>query len=107
MRVGVIVYTCQGGGPADGALYSAVKASPSTRAGHPAALHTSAIFCSVAASVTRVAEPSATRSKSRVATEMTHAGFAARFCDLRVPGPDVNQNAPSTHPAPSGMTCGV
>ena len=32
-------YTCQGGGPADGALYSAVIADPdsSTRAGQPSA----------------------------------------------------------------------
>jgi hypothetical protein len=43
---GVRRYTCHGGGPADGALYSAVSAIPvsSTRAGQPSAGPPPAVF---------------------------------------------------------------
>src|SRR3954468_13407412 len=51
---GVSRYTCHGGGPADGALYSAVSARPvsSPRAGHPSAAQRRAIAATVSGSVT-------------------------------------------------------
>src|SRR5574341_1988634 len=55
-------YRYQGAGPALGALYGAVNASPSTDAGQPPLRYTAATRSSVDASVTRWASPSSTRS---------------------------------------------
>src|SRR6185437_8893598 len=81
--------TCQGAGPALGALNGAVNASPSTSAGHPPSRATAATISSVAGSVTRSAVPSSTTSIPVRAVLIVQAGLALRLCDLRVPGPDV------------------
>jgi transcriptional regulator with XRE-family HTH domain len=85
---GTIPYTYHGGGPALGALYGAVNASPATSAGQPWARYIAATFSSSTGSVIRLAVPSITRSTSSSETVTTHAGFAARFRLLRVPGPE-------------------
>jgi hypothetical protein len=102
-------YTNHGGGPADGALYSAVSALPvsSTRAGHPSAAQRAAIAVTVSGSVTRTAVPSTTRSKSWAATLSAHRGSRARFLPLRVRLPVSNQKEPSTQRAPSPVTWGL
>src|SRR6516164_304781 len=73
---GVRRYTYHGGGPAEGALYSAVRDRPvsSTRAGQPPAAQRAAMSAMVAGSVTRVASPSTVRSKSWVAMLMAQRG---------------------------------
>ena len=80
-------YRCQGGGPALGALKGAVKASPSTSAGHPASRYRPAARSSVRRSATLAASPSRTRSMPSSLTDIVQAGFAARLRVLRVPGP--------------------
>ena len=79
--LGASRYTNQGGGPADGALYSAVIATPdsSTSAGQPPAAQRAAMVATVGASVTRLASPSTTRSNSYVATLIVQRGSWARF----------------------------
>ena len=61
----------------------------------------------VAASVTRSATPSTTRSNSSVATARQQRGSRATLRPLRVPSPVSNQNAPSAHSAPTPVTCGL
>ena len=99
----------EGGGPAEGALNSAVSARPesSTRAGQPSAAQRAAIAATVGGSVTLCASPSTTRSNSRVATLNVQRASRARFFALRVPSPVSNQNAPSTQRAPIPVTCGL
>src|SRR3954447_16481790 len=60
----VIRYTDHGGGPADGALKSAVSAVPlsSTRHGHPSSAQRRAMPATVCGSVTLAAFPSTTRA---------------------------------------------
>src|SRR5439155_25651288 len=102
-------YTYHGGGPADGALNSAVRASPvsPTRAGKPSAAHRAAMSATVGRSVTLWASPSTTRSKSWTAMLKVHRGSRARFLAFRVRSPVSNQNAASTHSAPTPVTCGL
>src|SRR5450755_3360511 len=92
---GVRRYTNHGGGPAEGALNSAVRALPvsSTRAGHPSAAQRAAIAATVDGSVIWQAVPSRTRSKSWVATLSAQRGLRARFLALRVCPPVSNQKA--------------
>src|ERR1700733_10269931 len=99
-------YTNHGGGPADGALNSAVRATPvsSTRAGQPAAAHRSAMAETVGGSVTMRAVPSTTRSNSWAATLSVQRGSRARFLPFRVLAPVSNQNTPSTQRAPTAVT---
>src|SRR5215471_6422000 len=106
---GVRRYTCHGGGPAEGALYSAVSASPvsSARAGQPSAAQRAARPATVAGSLARVASPATTRSNSRAATLSVHRGSRARFLPLRVPLPVSNQKQPSAQSAPTPVTCGL
>jgi len=96
-----------GGGPAAGALYSAVRASPATLACQPPAAYVAATVCRTVASATRSAVPSITRSKGLVATLSTQRGSRSMLRDLRVPGPDAKYAVPSTWIAPSGITCGL
>jgi len=93
---GVRRYTNQGGGRAEGALNSAVSAVPvsSTRAGHPPAAQRAAIAATVDESVTWLAVPSTTRSKSWVATLSAQRWSRERFFALRVRPPVSNQKAP-------------
>jgi hypothetical protein len=42
-----------------------------------------------------------------VATVITHRGSRAMLRDLRVPGPEVKYQVPSTLTTPSGMTWGL
>src|SRR3954454_17038806 len=102
-------YTCHGGGPADGALKSAVRAVPlsSTRAGQPSAAHREAIAATVAGSVTLLASPSTTRSNSWVATLRVQRGSRAMLRAFRVRFPVSNQNFPLTQRAPIPVTCGL
>jgi hypothetical protein len=79
--------TCHGGGPGDGALNSAVSVSPDTRASQPSAANASATVYSSAASFTRSAFPSMTRSKGCVATLTTHRESRATLRELRVSRP--------------------
>jgi len=94
------------GGPADGALYSAVKASPSTCAGQPSLTYSSATERSSSVSVTRSALPSTTRSNGCVATLATQRASAEMLRDLRVPGPEVKYQTPFSSTKPTGVTCG-
>jgi hypothetical protein len=57
--VGAITWRFQGGGPALGALYSAVKAPPLTLAGQPWAAYRWARRRSVGRSAMRIADPQA------------------------------------------------
>src|SRR5439155_20701200 len=106
---GVMRNTCQGGGPADGALYSAVSAIPdsSGRACQPSSFHRFAKSATTAGSVTRCASPSTTRSNSSVATASVQRGSRARLRPLRERSPVSNQNASSTHTAPTPVTWGL
>src|SRR4029077_3148504 len=106
---GTTWYTYQGGGPADGALYSAVSAKPvsSMRAGHPAAAQRAAICATVAGSSTLRASPSNTTSNSLVATLKAQRGSRARFFAFRVWSPDSNQKVPSANSAPMPVTWGL
>ncbi|MCP9964414.1 hypothetical protein LUX39_03890 [Actinomadura madurae] len=88
------------------ALKGAVKASPSTCAGQPPSRYPAATGSRTAGSVTRSASPSSTTSPIGVRTEIVHAGFAARFRDLRVPGPLTMYRSPSCHSAPTPAECG-
>ena len=64
LEEGVRRYTSHGGGPADGALNSAVRATPesSTSAGHPSARQRAAMSATASGSSTRCASPSTTTS---------------------------------------------
>src|ERR1700730_4646673 len=102
-------YTNHGGGPAEGALNSAVRALPvsSTRAGHPSAAQRAAMAATVDGSVIWLAAPSTTRSKSWVATLSAQRGSRARFFAFRVCPPVSNQKVPSTQRAPMPVTWGL
>src|ERR1700678_581131 len=102
-------YTFHGGGPCDGALYGAVMPVPpaSGSAGQPLSDHAFAIRSSAAGSVTRSASPSTTTSASRTDTAIEQRGSRATLPRFRVPAPVWNQNAPSSHRAPTAVTCGL
>src|SRR6478752_8215138 len=106
---GLSRYTNHGGGPADGALNSAVSARPvsSTWAGQPSAAQSAAMAATVGGSVTGRALPSTTRSNSSVATLSAQRGSRSRFLALRFRSPDWNQKEPSTNDAPTPVTCGL
>ena len=108
-RSRVMRYTTQGGGPAEGALNSAVRAAPdsSTRAGQPWAFHLFAMVVTVSVSRTCSALPSTTRSNACVARLNVQRGSLARFLPFRVCSPVSNQNVPSTHNAPTPVTWGL
>src|SRR6202040_2039696 len=102
-------YTFHGGGPCDGALNGAVMPAPlaSGSAGHPLSAHAFAIRASAPGSVTRAAATSTTTSPARPDTAIEHRGSRATLRPFRVPTPVWNQNAPSTHRAPTAVTCGL
>src|SRR5258706_3336056 len=102
-------YTNHGGGPADGALYSAVSAAPvsSTRAFFLSAAHRTAMSATVEGSLTLLAAPSNVRSNSCVATVILQRGSRAMFLAFRVRSPVWNQKAPSTQRPPTAVTCGL
>lgn len=101
-------YTCQGGGPCEGALKGAVIPEPpsSSSAGQPLSAQAFAIHTSTPASVTRAASPSTTTSASRIETAIEQRESRATLRPFRVPGPVWNQNAPSSQRAPTAVTCG-
>src|SRR5215204_1554307 len=107
--VGVTRYRCHGGGPADGALYGAVSAVPdsSTSHGQPPAAYRSAAADTRSGSVTSSAVPSTTTSYPFVESETAHRGSRSRFRPLRAVRPDTIQYAPSSHRAPTPVTCGL
>src|SRR5215467_3323214 len=102
-------YTFHGGGPCDGALNGAVMPDPllSGSAGQPLSAHAFAIRATASGSVTRAASPSITTSASRIDTAIEHRGSRARLRPFRVPAPVWNQNVPSSHRAPTAVTCGL
>src|ERR1700684_2262606 len=102
-------YTSHGGGPCDGALYGAVMPGPlaSGSAGQPLSAHAFAIRDRPPASVTRLSSPSITTSASRIDTAIEHRGSRATLRPFRVPAPVWNQNVPSSHRAPTAVTCGL
>src|SRR6476661_8231135 len=106
---GSMRYTFHGGGPCDGALNGAVMPDPlsSGSAGQPWSAHAFAIRATAAGSVTRAASPSMTTSASRIDTAIEHRGSRATLRPFRVPAPVWNQNEPSTHSAPTAVTCGL
>ena len=106
---GVRRYTYHGGGPAEGALNSAVRALPvsSTRAGHPSAAQRAAIAATVGGSVIWRAVPSTTSSKSWAARLSAQRGSRARLRAFRVRSPVSNQKAPSAQRAPMPVTWGL
>src|SRR5207249_6928074 len=106
---GSMRYTFHGGGPCDGALSGAVMPEPlaSGSAGQPLSAHAFAIRVSAPGSVTRVASPSITTSASRIDTAIEHRGSRATLRPLRVPAPVWNQKVPSSHRAPTAVTCGL
>ena len=83
-RFGVNSYRYHGGGPALGALYGAVKASPSTDAGQPPSLYFFTRRSSVSGRSRGSLRPRATRSRSVSVTEKTQSDRSARFRLLRV-----------------------
>src|SRR5262252_209436 len=102
-------YTFHGGGPGYGALNGAVMPGPlsSGSAGQPLSAHAFATRASAPGSVTRAASPSMTTSASRIDTAIEHRGSRATLRPFRVPAPVWNQNAPSSHRAPTAVTCGL
>src|SRR5580692_4312119 len=102
-------YTFHGGGPCDGALNGAVMPVPlaSGSAGQPLSDHAFALRSSAAGSVTRAASPSTTTSASRADTAIEQRGSRVTLRPFRVPAPVWNQNAPSSHRAPTAVTCGL
>src|SRR2546429_8252813 len=102
-------YTFHGGGPCDGALNEAVMPDPlpSGSAGQPLSAHAFAIRATAPGSVTRAASPSITTSASRIDTAIEHRGSRATLRPFRVPEPVWNQNVPSSHRAPTEVTCGL
>src|SRR5260370_11553198 len=102
-------YTFHGGGPCDGALNGAVMPDPlsSGSVGQPLSAHAFAIRASAPGSVTRAASPSITTSASRIDTAIEHRGSRATLRPFRVPAPVWNQNVPSSHRAPTAVTCGL
>src|SRR5690349_21078503 len=76
-------------------------------AGHPPSAHTFATRATTAGSVTLAASPSITTSASRIDTATQQRGSRATLRPLRVPAPVWNQYAPSTHTAPTAVTCGL
>src|SRR6185369_9980103 len=102
-------YTFHGGGPCDGALNGAVMPDPvgSGSAGQPWSAHACAMRATASRSVTRFASPSITTSASRTDTATEHRGSREMLRALRVPEPVWNQNAPSNHRAPTGVTCAL
>src|SRR5262245_61266806 len=106
---GSMRYTFHGGGPCDGALNGAVipVPPPSGSAGQPLSAHAFAMRASAPGSVTRTASPSITTSASRIDTATEHRGSRATLRPVLVPAPVWNQNAPSSHRAPTAVTCGL
>src|ERR1700752_4911158 len=106
---GSMRYTFHGGGPCDGALNGAVMPCPlsSGSAGPPWSAHAFAIRASAPGSVTRTASPSITTSASRTDTATEHRGSRVTLRPFRVPAPVWNQNVPSSHSAPTAVTCGL
>src|SRR5579859_7326934 len=102
-------YTFHGGGPCDGALNGAVMPDPlsSASAGQPLSAHALATRATAPGSVTRAASPSITTSASRIDTATEHRGSRATLRPFRVPAPVWNQNVPSSHRAPTAVTCGL
>src|SRR5712692_8239320 len=106
---GSMRYTFHGGGPCDGALNGAVMPDPlsSGSAGQPLSAHAFAIRATRPGSVTRAASPSITTSASRIDTAIEHRGSRATLRPFRVPAPVWNQKVPSSHRAPTAVTCGL
>src|ERR1700685_443311 len=106
---GSMRYTFHGGGPCDGALNGAVMPRPlsSGSAGQPWSAHAFAIRAKARGSVTRAASPSNTTSASRIDTAIEQRGSRVTLRPLRVPAPVWNQNVPSSHRAPTAVTCGL
>src|SRR5438067_12410823 len=102
-------YTFHGGDPCDGALNGAVMPDPlsSGSTGQPLSAHAFAMRATAPGSVTRTASPSITTSASRIDTATEHRGSRATLRPLRVPTPVWNQNAPSSHRAPTAVTRGL
>src|ERR1700743_2229678 len=102
-------YTFHGGGPCVGALNGAVMPAPlaSGSAGQPWSAHAFAIRASAPGSVTRAASPSTTTSASRIDTATEQRGSRVTLRPFRVPAPVWNQNVPSSHMAPTGVTWGL
>src|ERR1035438_7809367 len=106
---GSMRYTFHGGGPCDGALNGAVMPDPlaSGSAGQPLSAHAFAVRATAPGSVTRAASPSMTMSASRTDTAIEHRVSRATLRPFRVPAPVWNQNVPSSHRAPTAVTCGL
>src|SRR5438046_7389967 len=96
MVSGLTSYTCQGGGPALGALYLAVRPPFTTVGVHPTFAYASAIRFNPAESTIFVAGPSTTRSKSCVAMVMTQLGLRAMFLAFLVFGPALKRSEEHT-----------
>src|SRR5687768_15635651 len=105
---GSMRYTFHGGGPCDGALNGAVMPDPlaSGSAGQPSSDHALARRATMSGSVTRVASPATTTSASRIDTAIEHRGSRWTLRAFRV-APVWNQNAPSSHRAPTAVTCAL
>src|SRR5688572_11047471 len=106
---GSMRYTFHGGGPCDGALNGAVMPVPlsSGSAGQPPSAHALATRATLGASVTRAASPSTTTSASRTDKAIVQRGSRATLRLFRVPDPVWNQNVPSSHMAPTAVTCAL
>src|SRR5580704_5831919 len=102
-------YTFHGGGPSDGALNVAVMPDPlpSGSAGQPLSAHAFATRATAPGWVTRAASPSITTSASRIDNAIEHRGSRATLRPFRVPALVWNQNVPSSHRAPTAVTCGL
>src|SRR4029079_4314404 len=99
-------YSLQGGGPALGALYGAVNASPSTDAGQPLSLYALTSASSVGPSLTISTVPSKTRSIPGRLTEIDALGLAPRSLDFLVPSPLVKYSSPPYQRAATPAACG-
>lgn len=73
----------------------------------PPSAHALATRASAPGSVTRTASPSKTTSASRTDSATEHRGSRATLRPLRVPAPVWNQDVPSSHTAPTAVTCGL
>src|SRR5690349_24429517 len=102
-------YTFHGGGPSDGGWNGAVMPErlSSGSAGQPLSAHAFAMRATAHGSVPRAASPSMTTSASRIDTAIEHRGSRATLRPFRVPAPVWNQNVPSSHRAPTAVTCGL
>src|SRR3954447_3727003 len=80
---------------------------PSTSAGQPPSAHTLTTRPSESGSVTRAASPSTTTSAPGTEMATEQRGSRATLRHFRVLAPVWNQNVPSSHTAPTAVTCAL